>query len=406
MAYNQNPQIAQLQFACKQSNARWAVWLHFQNQKWSTGLNYGLSQARQVNLQKVLAEAGKANWLGGALASGRTRWQECGENTGKLNCSRIYLFPNIEMHQLLAVGSDGLDAGGENLMRLLAFNPLADSLEYRQNELVELVRQLEAVRATALDITADLDLEAVLKSIVLRARDLVGAQGAELGLVDTENPTDGQPGIRVMISEVPWTDMRGLKIPLLAGLAGTMAVTNQSVSVDDYNAWENRLMPERIAPFRAAAGVPLKSSGQTIGTLTVMDDKPDRVFTASDINILEMMAPQAAIAIRNAQLFQELQEQIQNQQTTESRLVRSARMAAVGEMAGSVAHELNNPLTSVIMFIELVMKQLPPDSAQRNDLSQALEEGLRCRSVIQRLLNVSRDTRPISESYDQIGFNR
>jgi hypothetical protein len=382
------------------------VWLHFRNQKWSTGLHYGLSQARQASLQKFLADTNRANWLGGALASGRTRWQECGESAGKLNCSRIYLFPNPEMHQLLAVGSDGLDLGGENLMRLLAYNPQADISDDRQNELIELVRQLEAVRATALDITADLDLEAVLKRIVLRARDLVGARGAELGLIDTESPTDGQPGVRVVISEVPWTDMTGLKIPLLAGLAGTMAVTNQSVAVDDYNAWENRLMPERIAPFHAAAGVPLRSSGQLIGTLTVMDDKPDRKFTGTDINILEMIAPQAAIAIRNAQLFKELEQQVQNQQSTESRLVRAARMAAVGEMAGSVAHELNNPLTSVIMFIELVMKQLPYESTQYNDLSQALEESLRCRSVIQRLMNVSRDTRPISESYDQIGFNR
>jgi hypothetical protein len=406
MVQNQNPKVAQLQFACKQSNAHWAVWLHYANQKWSTGLHFGLSQARLATLQKFLADPLRSNWLGGALASGRTRWQECGENGRKLNCSRIYLFPNLEVHQLLAVGSDGLDTGGENMMRLLAISPSLSDIDSRQKELVELVRQLEAIRSTALDITADLDLEAVLKRIVLRARDLVGARGAELGLVDTETPTDGQPGVRVMISEVPWTDMRGYKIPLLAGLAGTMVVTNQSVAVDDYNAWENRLMPERIAPFKAAAGVPLQSSGQMIGTLTVMDDKPDRVFTASDLNILEMMAPQAAIAIRNAQLFKEIEQQVQNQQATESRLVRAARMAAVGEMAGSVAHELNNPLTSVIMSIELVMKQLLPESAQYNDLSQALEESLRCRGVIQRLLNVSRDTRPISEPYDQIGFNR
>lgn len=406
MVQKPNPDNAQLRYAWKQSKARWVAWLHYRNQEWVVGLQNGLSQARMTNLQKFLEDPGRTNWLGGALASGRTRWQECGESAAKLNCGRIYLFPNLETHQILAVGSDGLDAAGENLMRLLALSPAQIDMEARQRELEELVSHLEAVQASGLDITANLDLEAVLKRIVLRARDLVNARGAELGLVDTENPTDGQPGVRVMISEVPWTDMRGYKIPLLAGLAGTMAVSNQPVAVEDYNSWENRLMPERIAPFKAAAGVPLKMSGRLIGTLTVMDDTPDRIFTPADLKILEMMAPQAAIAIRNAQLYKEIELQMQNQQATESRLVRAARMAAVGEMAGSVAHELNNPLTSVIMSIELVMKQLPPESPQYNDLSQALEESLRCRGVIQRLLNVSRDTRPISDTYDQIGFNR
>lgn len=406
MAQNPNPENAQLQFAWKQSKARWVAWLHYRNQEWVIGLQNGLSQARLINLKNFLEDPGRINWLGGALASGRTRWQECGESAAKLNCGRIYLFPNPETHQILAVGSDGLDTGAENILRLLALSPSQIDRAAKQKELEELVSQLEAVRASALDITANLDLEVVLKRIVLRARDLVNARGAELGLVDTENPMDGQPGVQVMISEVPWTDMRGYKIPLLAGLAGTMAVSKQSVAVDDYNAWDKRLMPERIAPFKAAAGVPLKISGRLIGTLTVMDDKPDRVFTPADLKILEMIAPQAAIAIRNAQLYKETEMQIQNQQATESRLVRAARMAAVGEMAGSVAHELNNPLTSVIMSIELVMKQLSPDSQQYSDLSQALEESLRCRSVIQRLLNVSRDTRPISDTYDQIGFNR
>lgn len=87
---------------------------------------------------------------------------------------------------------------------------------------------------------------------------------------------------------------------------------------------------------------------------------------------------------------QELRARIAAQHEAEARLVQAAKLAAVGEMAAGIAHELNNPLTSVIGFTELTLDSLPPGSPARTDLELVLREANRARSVIRRLLDFSR----------------
>jgi len=97
---------------------------------------------------------------------------------------------------------------------------------------------------------------------------------------------------------------------------------------------------------------------------------------------------QAVLALEETQ--QELQARIAAQREAESRLVQAAKLAAVGEMAAGVAHELNNPLTSVVGFTELSLDALPPDSPVRGDLDLVLREAQRARSVVRRLLDFAR----------------
>lgn len=89
---------------------------------------------------------------------------------------------------------------------------------------------------------------------------------------------------------------------------------------------------------------------------------------------------------------QELQARISAQQAAEGKLIQTTKLAAVGEMAAGVAHELNNPLTSVVGFSELVLESLPPDSPQRADMTLVLKEARRARDVVRRLLDFSRQS--------------
>jgi signal transduction histidine kinase len=193
-----------------------------------------------------------------------------------------------------------------------------------------------------------------------------------------------------MVSDTPWEKSQGKRFPLMAGIAGRLAAFGEPLLVKDYPNWPGRLNPDQAADITTAAGVPLKFRGQVIGTLAVLDNRPDKVFDDQDIQLLELLAPQAAISIRNARLYQELQERIDAQQLAESRLIRSARLAAVGEMAAGIAHELNNPLTTVSGFAELILDELPPDDPHHAELALVLQEANRARSVVRRLLDFSR----------------
>jgi len=268
---------------------------------------------------------------------------------------------------------------------------LNEETKERALRLQDSVRQLRAARETALDITSDLDLDVLLKRVVHRVRELVDAKGAELGLFD---PRDN--AIHVVVAENPWYEKMDDPIPLMAGVAGRVAALGQPFVVTDYNSWQGRLMPDQKAPFKTVAGVPLlygdrSTTGfEIIGTLVVQDDRDDKEFTPEDLEILELLAPQVAVSIRNARLYQELQERIEAQHLAEARLLRSARLAAVGEMAAGVAHELNNPLTTVAGFAELTLEEIPPSSTVYSDLELILREALRARDVVRRLLDFSR----------------
>jgi signal transduction histidine kinase len=249
------------------------------------------------------------------------------------------------------------------------------------------IGQLRAVRDTALDISTDLDLEFLLKRVVNRVRVLVGARGAELGLIE-----ENKDQVRVLVSENPWLDYTGYTFPFMEGIAGRVAALGEPITVADFNSWSGKSVDTDEAPFTTVAGVPLSVSGEVIGTLSVQDDRPSRAFTQEDILTLELLAPQLAIFIRNARLYQELEERMAAQRLTEERLVRSAKMAAVGEMAAAVAHELNNPLTTVTGFTELILETLDQESPEHEDLSLVLKEALRSRDVVRRLLDFSRQS--------------
>lgn len=255
----------------------------------------------------------------------------------------------------------------------------------RYQELQVNVRQLRAVRETALDISTDLDLDVLLKRVVNRVRELVDALGAELALIDEEEQV-----VRILVSDNPWQDYTGYTFPLMGGVAGRVAAEGEPLVVDDYNAWVGKGEDDFKAPFTTVAGVPLMLGGEIIGTLTVQDDRSEKVFKSEDIQILQLLAPQVTIFIRNAMLFEELEERIEAQRLAEERLVRSARLAAVGEMAAGIAHELNNPLTTVTGFAELVLDELPEDFQARQDMDLVLKEARRARDVVRRLLDFSR----------------
>jgi len=295
---------------------------------------------------------------------------------------------SMQDEQLLAVIASHLAGLFENIR-------LNDETRQRALSLQSSVRQLQAARETALDITADLDLETLFRRVIHRARELVDARGVELGLLDEKTQE-----LQIVVAENSWREPVGPQLPAGAGLAGRVAArvaaSGDPLAVADFNTWSGLASPDDQAPFRAVASVPLKfkerASGKTnvIGALTVLDDRPEKIFRPEDLQLLELLAPQVAVSIRNARLYQELGERIEAQRLAESRLLRSARLAAVGEMAAGVAHELNNPLTTVSGFVELALEDLPVESPLRIDLELVLREAQRARSVVRRMLDFSR----------------
>jgi two-component system NtrC family sensor kinase len=96
----------------------------------------------------------------------------------------------------------------------------------------------------------------------------------------------------------------------------------------------------------------------------------------------------------------ELNARMEAQQSAENRLLQAAKLAAVGEMAAGIAHELNNPLTTVTGFSEIVLDELAEDSPHRTELEMVLQEARRASGVVRRLLDFSRQGERLRASAD------
>src|SRR5438132_9694428 len=79
--------------------------------------------------------------------------------------------------------------------------------------------------------------------------------------------------------------------------------------------------------------------------------------------MLQTLADEIAVAIENARLYENLQRQMAMLEQTQFQLMQSAKLATIGELAAFVAHEINNPLTSVLGYASLILSETPQTTA-------------------------------------------
>jgi two-component system NtrC family sensor kinase len=84
----------------------------------------------------------------------------------------------------------------------------------------------------------------------------------------------------------------------------------------------------------------------------------------------------------------------------QEKLMRSDRLAMIGQLAAGVAHEINNPLGSILLFTRLVLQQSPPEGRVRENLERIEKETKRCHAIVQSLLDFSRQRTPVVEWVD------
>jgi two-component system NtrC family sensor kinase len=78
----------------------------------------------------------------------------------------------------------------------------------------------------------------------------------------------------------------------------------------------------------------------------------------------------------------------------ESQLSHNERLASLGMLAAGVAHEINNPLTGVLTFAHLLLRDAPEGSTEKEDLQTIVDSTVRCKDIVQGLLNFSRQNEP------------
>jgi PAS domain S-box-containing protein len=161
--------------------------------------------------------------------------------------------------------------------------------------------ELDALRTTMADITAELELSTLLNAVVERAAGLVDATGGELGLYDHANQE-----IQVVVSYNLDRDYVGTRHGLGEGAMGLVAESGEPLVIRDYQAWERSAPQYAGIPIRAVLAAPLNVGEGLVGVITLATTHADRQFDSADLHLLTLFGQQAAIAIQNARLYADL----------------------------------------------------------------------------------------------------
>ncbi len=115
-------------------------------------------------------------------------------------------------------------------------------------------------------------------------------------------------------------------------------------------------------------------------------DGADRVLVAETFPLYDYKGDRVGVCMvaRDETRREELQKELLN----------SERLAAVGKLAAGVAHELNNPLTGILTFVEDLLLDADEDDPRREDYDVILHETIRCRRIVRDLLDYSRQKAP------------
>ncbi len=256
------------------------------------------------------------------------------------------------------------------------------------------VAELTTLREVALELANNLDLPVLLQQIAEHAAYLLNAYYSGLFLLDAEEVfLELAAGHRL---PAPWAEGR---LRADRGLMGQVLSTRRSIAVRNYD-------PRREAewldqpPFSRFLAAPMVLRDRVLGVLIVGDHQPRPPFEEDDRWLLSLLAGQAASAVENARLYQEVRQFAAELERSQAQLIQSEKLAAMGRLAASLAHEINNPLQAIHNCVRLALDFPLSDEEKAKYLRMADREIKRLVHIVQRMLEFYRPSRGEAEATD------
>ncbi|OGR18605.1 MAG: hypothetical protein A2X81_14460 [Desulfobacterales bacterium GWB2_56_26] len=238
--------------------------------------------------------------------------------------------------------------------------------------------------------------EEEIKYIIVSIRDVTAVKHLEKKYSD----------VRELIDKVVQSSVSGI---MAADRKGEIILMNKAAEdLFGYSARDaNRVNIEDFYPSGVARQIMRKLRDENIGEKGKLPITQVNIITRDGVEIPVEMT--AAIIYEDdgreaatAAIFNDLREKMAVQkklEEAESQLFQSEKLASLGRLAAGVAHEINNPLTSILLYGNLMREKLAPDHPLLGILSYVLEDAERCKDIVKNLLAYSRQTRPAKEVF-------
>ena len=223
------------------------------------------------------------------------------------------------------------------------------------------IRHLQILRTVTAAVSRSLNLNEVLEKSVNALTHVTGHEIASVHLLSADGQTlllRGERGFSKQLRDVNET------LPMGEGLIGRVALTGRARRLDAVTKATDLLPMARDTVsadgIRGFVCVPIRARHRILGTLS-LGRRTAEPFSDEEVALLECTADQIGLALDNARLYSETRHQLDDLRRTQTEVVKAERLAAVGELAGGVAHEINNPLMIILGQVHLLLQSQDSD---------------------------------------------
>jgi signal transduction histidine kinase/ActR/RegA family two-component response regulator len=230
---------------------------------------------------------------------------------------------------------------------LVFSGPQLAQREHRQRQ------RLAAVLEASREISSSLERDVILENIVTRARELVDAPEAVLFLMEDDGQT-----LKPVVARVEgyYEEVMALRLRLGDGIVGWVASAGHSEMVNHAERDPRSLqVPGTPVEPTSLLCAPLIIKEKVAGVLAI-SRFGESEFEPDDLELARILAAHCSVAIENARLYADLRLTLEELRSTQNQLVQSAKLNALGEMAGGVAHDFNNILTAILGRTQLLLR--------------------------------------------------
>ncbi len=247
-------------------------------------------------------------------------------------------------------------------------------------------------------LTATLSLDARLELSAKMLARMVDASNAFVLLLDE----DGTMLRGVSCSNPEWRDfVRTSTIPISAmSIAAQALRARKTIVIEDVEA-SDAVQRELVRRFeeKSLLAMPLIATGEPIGAVVIDDTRRPRTWSTSEIGRAELIATQVATAVANARLFEEVKQGYERLARAQEELVKRERLAAIGQLAATLAHEVRNPLGVLFNSLGTLGKTMPKSGDAAVLLAIMGEEARRLDRLVRELLDFARPVTPALERH-------
>jgi len=266
--------------------------------------------------------------------------------------------------------------------------------EKRQNE------KFAALLAVSHAVVNTLDLNVILTTIAKKVREVIQTDECTVFLFDDKD----QLLYPVVCDARDYMEeMMAVRLKLGEGITGMVALTGRGEIVDDAEADPRSVTVPGTPPEQSALlCVPLVSQDRVVGVIT-LSRIGSRTFQQDDLELATLFAGQCSAAIANARMYESMKAAYDELRDTQAQLVQAAKLNALGEMAGGVAHDFNNILAAILGRTQLLLQtMLDPDfRRQLLVIEQAALDGAQTVRRVQEFTRVRQD-----EHFETVDLNQ